>query len=316
MDLITATVLILIIGTIIFSVLSNKQTTPQAPVKPGPNAAPANPPSHEPETPTQPLIEQSPPKIDEKPDTKVETTKELDTPKEIVKEQPKPIVKEEPKPIVKPVLAKPPAPEQKTQQQNHYKKVIIFGPSNSKKTEFFYKLLLADSSLDFKTETSIKVNESTSFKLAGKGSTLVDIPGHSNFDNKISSHLQKGSLLLFTVSPWSETAKISQMAHKFYNLVTQNNLERAGVKLAMTVIIDRSGFNEDLGADFLEDFKKEIERIKFSRRTHVNSEESGEGDYLKEIKENFDFGHVRCRGWNLGFVDVSEPDLATFVAGL
>lgn len=308
MDLITATVLILIIGTIIFSVLSNKQTTPKAPVKPSPNVTPANPPSQEPETATEPLIEQSPPKIAEKPDTKVESPKEIEKPNEIVKE--------EPTPIVEPAPTKAPEPEQTTGQQNHYKKVIIFGPSHSKKTEFFYKLLLANSSLDFKTETSIQVNESMSFKLAGKGSTLVDIPGHSNFDNKIASHLQKGSLLLFTVSPWSETAKISQMAHKFYNLVTQNNLEKAGVKLAMAVIIDRSGFNEDLGADFLEDFKKEIERIKFSRRTHVNSEESGEGDYLKEIKENFDFGHVRCQGWNLGFVDISEPDLATFVAGL
>lgn len=313
MDLILTTVLVLIIGTIIYSVLNNKK--PNLPNEEKPVET-----NNKVQIPNTELSRLK--NLDKPPKTKnqeeINTNNVVDSDR-VQNENTSKNANEKSKlkeRIIQPQKNISEKPKSNEVKLNNYNKVIIFGPPDSKKTELFYKLLLGNVSTDIKTETSIQINESNNFILNSKKTTLIDIPGHSNFDNKISNYLAPNSLLLFTVSPQSVGANISQMAHKFYNLVTNNELEKSKTRLSLLVIFKEETSQAEFKTDFLEDFKKEMERIKFSRRTHVNSQESGKIDYIKEIKENFDFDHVKSFGWSYGFLDLNKKNLSDFVAAL
>jgi signal recognition particle receptor subunit beta len=225
--------------------------------------------------------------------TEVEETKSKDE----EKEQPK----TEPKPSPSPVKS-----------SNKYNKIILYGSSNSFKTQLFYSMLLDKKPSDFTTVTSVSPNASENFNFNGKKTTLIDIPGHSNFESKIGKYLEKNCLLVFILRTGSsEHNYLSKSAHKLYEILTKHDLEALQITISLIFVKDKEFGGKEEEKEFIKEFEKEIERIKFSRRTHVNTEE-GTGstrDYLKEIKQNFVLDHIRAKHCGSIFLDLETDTL-------
>ena len=205
-------------------------------------------------------------------------------------------------------------PEKK--EPSVYSKIILYGPNNSHKTQLFYSLLLDKDPLSFKTVTSIMPNISGTFKFNQKVTTLVDIPGHSNFESRIGKHLEKNALLLFIFKTENEQNNyLGKTAYKLYEILTKHDLVSLNITLGLIVIKPEDFGGNEEESDFIKEFEKEIERIKFSRRTHVNVEEGSgaAGDYLKDIKDNFALNHIRAKRCECKFLRLDGNSIRDFV---
>ena len=287
------TLLVLVIGTLLMSMMRNQTTQQENPDKE----------SSQPTADSDPAPAQSEPLKEDSQEE--ETLLPSDpSPEDTVEE-----VKSTPK-VNKDVLP----------SKTAFKKVIIYGPSNSNKTKIFYRLLLGDKAKDFTTGTSIQINDTESFKFKGKKISLVDIPGHSNFESKVSNHLNKDSLILFiTKAEVQEKNHMGKMTHKFYDLVTKNDLKKLNITLAMVVLTCQTSAEAvSIQENFVTDFQKEVERIKFSRRTHVNIDEGQieKSDYLRDIKDNFKLNHIKAAKFELLFFDQSQRSILELVEGI
>ena len=243
------------------------------------------------------------------------TKTQVETPEtsEIKEPVKKPVVEEEP--VKEQVIEEKPKTIEK-KEPSVYSKIILYGPNNSHKTQLFYSLLLNKNPLTFQTVTSITPNISESFKFNNKITTLVDIPGHSNFESKIGNHLEKNSLLLFVFKTQSEQNNyLGKTAHKLYEILTKHDLISLNITLGLLAIKNENFGDTEEENDFIKEFEKEIERIKFSRRTHVNVEEGSgaAGDYLKDIKENFVLDHIRAKRCQCLFLKLDNDSIQDFV---
>ena len=270
-----------------------------------------------------------------KPDQSTSTSSELDKPQPV--DQPDPFPKNDapseeksnqdqshsqkevepsqPDPVEEKQVEKSPEVPMK-KEPNVFSKIILYGPNNSFKTQLYYSLLLDQNPLNFQTVTSISPNISETFKFNGKKTTLVDIPGHSNFESKIGKYFEKNTLLLFVLKMGSEEHNyLGKTAHKLYEVLTKEDLRAKEVSLGLIIVRDSREEEKDAEEQFVKELEKEIERIKFSRRTHVNAEEGagGRADYLKDIRDNFVLGHIRAKECKCLFMRLGKDSLKDLI---
>lgn len=291
------TLLVLVVGTLILSALrtdSDDSPSSNKPKQPSPETSD----NEKQDTDTQ--SETSTAKTEKKEEDP--TNKGSIIPKEIITSaEPK---KEEPK-------TTPKKSQTIRKGGKTFSKIILYGSNNSFKTQLFYSLLLDKDPTTFQTVTSVSPNTSEKFEFNGKTISLVDVPGHSNFESKISKYLEKNCLLLFILRTGStEHNYLSKSAHKLYEILTKQDLQALQISIAL-VVVKETGFGEEEEKEFVKEFEKEIERIKFSRRTHVNAEEgsSSYGDYLKDIKDNFVLDHIRAKDFACIFLELGIDSL-------
>ena len=296
------TIVLLVLGTLLFSFLRKEQehtshsTSAKPPKKQDSPKPKETQKSEEIQTPSQPK-EETP---------EVASPEDQEKKEEVLQEDIKEEVQEMPREPEKP----------KKKEPSVYSKIILYGPNNSHKTQLFYSLLLDKDPLSFKTVTSIMPNISETFKFNQKVTTLVDIPGHSNFESRIGKHLEKNALLLFVFKTESEQGNyLGKTAHKLYEILTKHDLLSLNITLGLIVIKSKNFGGNEEESEFIKEFEKEIERIKFSRRTHVNVEEGsgGAGDYLKDIKDNFALDHIRAKSCQCKFLTLEGNSIRNFV---
>lgn len=295
------TLVLLVVATLLMSYFRGDSDTPApAPTRPAPAPKPKPDPTPQPDQDKSPTDTKSEPETPGATDDKDEQKEATEPEKAGPAEKKEPVATQ-----VEPAKTAKKAP-------NKYNKIIIYGPNDSHKTKIFYSLLLQKSPDNFKTETSVEPNISETFSFNGKVTPLVDVPGHSNFESKIGKFIEKNSLLLFVLRTGSQQHNyLGKSAHKLYEVLIGQDLEALGVSIKLAIVKDEGFGGPEDEAEFIHEFEKEIERIKFSRRTHVNADEdvSAQGDYLKNIRENFAIRHIRAGDCSCFFVDLAQDSL-------
>ena len=302
--------LLIVVGTLVLSSL--RRAPSQTPPKEGPRKTPEPPkkeesaPAKTPEQRAHSKSPEKPPKEEAKVEVKAEEVPETE-----------PEVKEvnKPEPAKVKEVKIPESVKVKKAPQN-FSKIVLYGSNNSCKTQLFYSLLMEKNPLDFQTVTSVSPNTSETFKFNGKVTPLVEVPGHSNFETKIGKFLDTNCLLLFVMRTGSkEHNYLGKTAYKLYEVLTKQDLVKQKITLGIVVVKDEGFEGREMESEFRKELEKEIERIKFSRRTHVNTEEGAGagGDYLKDIKENFELGHIQAKESSFLFMKLGQDSLRDLI---
>ena len=133
------------------------------------------------------------------------------------------------------------------------------------------------------TTTSIESNES---QIEGK--TLIDVPSSGDLSRALRGRLGPGARLCFLVRPDAPEA-LYQAAGLLYRALISAEVARSSPEIRILRVLPC----QLSLADFEKGLLRELDRLKVSRRSSVNSENAEE--YLLEFPGGFDWSHVRAK---------------------